>query len=187
LLIRLLRPEKHLLLYDPNNEYGDLVPKTEYELVERIPAAIWRAFGMLGYLRLAPDLQALPKIPDRHVVRSSGAFDAFLDLVSEAQGYAIAVDEAHQFWESHRRRFDEFIRTMRHREQSWYLISHRAAWVPRSIQSQVDRLVLFQTTSGRDLRYLQLEYEGIDTDELRALGIGQYVDLAVSRKEIWKQ
>jgi len=192
LLRELLDDVERLLLFDPNGEYGSLVPQPA-----AAPSALprWRlvaeAFHILGWHRLAELAQVTDAPggdgePPRQVIRSVKNFELFMDLVREADGWSIAIDEAHHYWERHRVLIDELVRTMRHRQQDWFMISHRASWIPKSVISQVDVLILFQTTSGGDLKFLAAEFEGIDPDELRGLGIGEYVELTVSRRETWK-
>lgn len=189
LLKRRLADVSRLLIFDPNDEYADLVPGRTPDMGPADEAGLMRtALDILGWPQLAGDLRAAPAVldvaePETVVIRQVHDFAGFLVLVRDAQGWTIAIDEAHHWWETHRRVLDELVRTMRHREQDWYLVSHRAAWVPRSIQSQIDRLVIFQTTSGGDIKYLEAEYAGVDGDQLRGLGIGEHVDLDISASQ----
>jgi len=159
-----------VLLYDPNEEHGPLDVRRprlrQRSLFEHIAA--WFASG--GRPPETKDRE------ERQFFRLVEGFDDFLDVAELAEGYTVAIDEAHDVWVSHRTRLDRLVHTVRHREQSWYLISHRLAWCPASIQSQLDKLVVFRMNFAPDLDTLRRDW-GIEPDRIRNLAVGQFVEI----------
>jgi len=181
-------------------EHGDLEPQLEDDdplFAETVSAArfitrgsgvLARAFRMLAgkpdlklpaVVAAAPE-QASPAELDRDVVivQDEEDLDWFLDeLCVKAVGYTVAIDEAHDWW--HDPRIVTLIRTMRHREQDWWLISQRTATAPHAILSQLDRIVCFHMWWQPDLKMMKERFQ-LHPGELRSLGVGEYVERDVS-------
>ena len=159
-----------MLLYDPNEEHFDLEIKRPRKRERSIFELISSWFDSGGRPPETKDRE------ERQFFRQTDDFDAFLDVAELADGFTVAVDEAHDVWVSHRPRLDKLIHTTRHRQQSWYLISHRLAWCPASIQSQLDKLVVFRMNFAPDLDTLRRDW-GIEPDRIRNLAVGQFVEI----------
>ena len=179
----LLRRKSHVLVYDPNDEYRELEPAKEPPPTPTTGSVWIRALEVLiggGPLKRLVDDPPCEKPDWRHVVRTRTDFDRFLALVEKADGYTVAVDEAHFHWRQHRERLDELVQTLRHRDQDWILVSHRAAWVPYSILSQLDRVYLFQMTLTSDLEAFRRQIADIDIEAVRKLGVGKCLEIDVA-------
>ena len=184
-LKKLLHKRSHVLVFDPNHEYADLVPEPEYDFVSEPLGAVSEGLNMLGWTNLFAQQRPVEKAAGRHVVVEGGDFDGFLDLVEAADGYTVAIDEAHLMWETHKGRIDKLMRTMRHREQDWFFVSHRVSWTPKSIQSQVDWFIVFRQTLGGDLTALERDFPDVDVEAVPGLGVGQFLDVEISPRATW--
>jgi len=115
---------------------------------------------------------------DRVIVQDPDDIDWFLGgLVEMAEGYTVAVDEAHLYW--HNPLLAKQIFTMRHRRQDWWIITQRVANAPHAILSQLDKVVCFNMWWVPDLEMMQERF-GLDPEELKNLTVGQYVERNVN-------
>jgi len=140
-------------------------------LVESIVPAVLEA------VHVAAPEPAEPAV-DRVVVDDLDDLDWFFDeLCAKAVGYTVAVDEAHLFW--HHPALTKLIFTCEHREQDWWLITQRVAHAPHAILSQINTVVSFSMWWPPDLDVM-LERFGLDPEELKTLGVGEYVERNVN-------
>ena len=103
-------------------------------------------------------------------------FQRFLDIADRAYGYTVVLDEAHLFWDDWGKQISNLIRTVRHREQDWWFVTHRFAYTPGAVLSQLDEAYLFKTILPADLERIKRGY-GVEPDALKGLGVGEYVKL----------
>jgi len=165
-MARMLQQYPRVLLLDPMREHATVEPPPPPHLVRMRDA-------FLGLQR-------------REVIRVA-SLPEFLAYVEHALGWCVAIDEAHLFWAGDdARRIENAMRVMRHRRQDWFLVSHRIAWTPISVVSQLDRLLAFQMTWGTDLIKLQDEF-GMEPETLKALGVGECCEWRANQTGCWRR
>lgn len=167
LLKSLLSRERHILMWDPMREHKDMEPPR----------------GIVPLLQRSLDaLELFQPLPERRqVLRESENFGLFLDYVSRARRYTIAVDEAHNVWNDRHGELEKHMRIMRHRKQSWFLLSHRVRHCPYAILALIDHVCIFRTPLVPDQNLLE-EWFDVKPETVKHLGVGEYI-----RWEAWSE
>lgn len=104
---------------------------------------------------------------------------ALFEFLCHLKGYGILIDEADQFAQpaSRPRSFDNLINYQGHLGVDLYLVSRRAARIPRDVTALADRLCVFHTKEPNDLKYLKALTGTLTDDKLRSLPKYKYLEI----------
>lgn len=156
---------KRQLIVDPRAEHkGDLYT--------------WSTKELLNAFRTGR-AQRVACVVHRPLKDQADYTEQLFEFLCHLRGYGILIDEADQFAQpaSRPKSFDNLINYQGHLGVDLYLVSRRAARIPRDVTALTDVLCVFHMKEPNDLKYMKALTGHLNEAELRALPKYKYLEM----------